>query len=190
VIASGQVPAAAPSAPVPHPSSSATEPTRRLCEGDGNASGRSLPKTAASHAEASGAEPLDGSLRATPGEWTWINFWAAWCGPCKEEIPRLLGWRDRLSKAKTPIVLVFVSLDDDPRQLEAFLDSQPASGLRTSLWLPDGKRRVSWLSSLRMEGAPELPQHALADGNGRVRCFIQGAVEDADYAEISALVRF
>jgi hypothetical protein len=44
------------------------------------------------------------------------------------------------------------------------------------------------MKSLRMTN-PELPQHALVDPDGRVRCFIEGAVEDADYAEIAALVR-
>jgi thiol-disulfide isomerase/thioredoxin len=132
---------------------------------------------------------LDGSLHATPGEWTWVNFWAAWCAPCQEEVPRLLGWRDRLARAGTRLHLVFVSLDDDGRQLESFLEAQPPEGLRSSLWLPDGKKRASWLASLRMDAAPELPAHALVEGTGRVRCFIQGAVEDADYTEIAALVR-
>ena len=40
-----------------------------------------------------------------------------------------------------------------------------------------------------MKSAPELPEHALVDPSGRVRCFIEGAVEDGDYAEIAALVR-
>jgi hypothetical protein len=39
-----------------------------------------------------------------------------------------------------------------------------------------------------MQSAPELPEQALVDPTGRVRCFVEGAVDDGDYAEISALV--
>jgi hypothetical protein len=103
-------------------------------------------------------------------------------------MPRLLGWNSRLAKAGTPMHLVFVSLDDDARQLSAFLEAQPADGVRATLWLPDGPARASWLKSLRMSSAPELPQQALVGPDGRVRCFIEGAVEDGDYPEIAGLV--
>jgi len=188
VIATGSMPTAAPGAPSAHAAETASAPRRRLCDGDGNANGRVLSKVGASHAEAPGTPPLDGKLSTRRGQWTWINFWAAWCNPCKEEIPRLLGWRDRLAGAKSPISLVFVSLDDDQRQLDSFLAEQPQGGLRSTLWLPDGHARTGWIKSLRMTN-PELPQHALVDPDGHVRCFIEGAVEDADYAEIAALVR-
>ncbi len=150
--------------------------------------GRALPKMAALHAEAAGAPRLDGMLPTARGQFTWVNFWAAWCGPCKEEMPRLLSWRDRLAKAGTPIQLVFVSLDDDERQLQLFLDAQPSNGVQTTLWLPDGSARTSWLKSLRIASAPELPEQALVSTGGRLRCFIEGAVEDGDYPEIAALV--
>lgn len=190
VIATGSMPTAAPSAPNAHPTATAVPPRpHRLCEGDGNAEGRVLSKVAASHAQAPGTPPLDAALPVRRGRWTWINFWAAWCKPCKEEIPRLLGWRDRLANARTPIFLVFVSLDDDERQLDAFLEQQPPDGLRSSLWLPDGRARTAWTTSLRMKSAPELPEHALVDPAGRIRCFIEGAVDDGDYAEIASLVR-
>jgi thiol-disulfide isomerase/thioredoxin len=193
VIATGSMPTAAPSAPgALDATGTAAGPAPRLhglCEGDGNAQGRALSRAAASHAEAPGAAPLDGTLAARRGRWTWINFWAAWCKPCKEEIPRLFGWRDRLANAGTPIALVFVSLDDDGRQLDAFLEQQPPDGLRSTLWLPDGRARTAWMASLRMKSAPELPEHALVDAAGRVRCFIEGAVEDGDYAEIASMVR-
>ena len=84
--------------------------------------------------------------------------------------------------------LVFVSLDDDRRQLDLFLDAQPADGVRASLWLPEGPARASWLKALRMTDAPELPQQAIVAQGGRVRCFIEGAVEDGDYPEIASLV--
>jgi thiol-disulfide isomerase/thioredoxin len=184
---------AAPSTPPAsslEPGHAATRPARteKLCAGDGHAKGRTVPKTRASHAEAAGAPALDGALQST-GQWTWINFWAAWCAPCKEEIPRLVDWRERLARAGTPVDLVFVSLDDDERQLRSFLDSQPPAGVRSTLWLPDGAARAAWLSSLHMASAPELPQQALVDARGRVRCFIEGAVEDGDYEEIASLVR-
>jgi thiol-disulfide isomerase/thioredoxin len=189
VIATGSMPTAAPSAPNVHAAATASAPRPRLCDRDGNADGRVLSKMAPSHAESPGAPPLDGRLSTRRGQWTWINFWAAWCKPCKEEIPRLLGWRDRLASARSPISLVFVSLDDDERQLDAFLEQQPPDGLRSTLWLPDGRARTAWMTSLHMTSAPELPEHALVDPAGRVRCFIEGAVEDRDYAEIAALVR-
>jgi thiol-disulfide isomerase/thioredoxin len=190
VIATG---AAAPSPSAP-PSVTATPRTTttahpgKLCQESGNPNGRQLAKMAASHAEAPGAQPLDGVLTRPNGPWTWVNFWAAWCGPCKEEMPRLVDWSRRLTKAGTPMRLVFVSLDDDKRQLDRFLDEQPADGVRASLWLPEGPARASWLKGLRMSETPDLPEQALVDPNGHVRCFIEGAVDEGDYPEIAALV--
>jgi thiol-disulfide isomerase/thioredoxin len=194
---SDQVLAAAPSAaptaaplgdPAPHAGTVTTPHARKLCQGDDSAKGRALPKTPTSHLEATGAQRLSGDLSASRGQWMWINFFAAWCAPCKAEIPTLLEWRDRLAKAGTPIHLVFVSLDDDRRELQTFLDNQPEAGVRSALWLPEGSTRTRWLKSLRINDDPELPEQTLVDPQGRVRCFIEGAVEDGDYSEIAALV--
>jgi len=183
-------PPPAPSPPQPATSNHAETPrrTKKLCDGDGNARGRALPKLTLAHAEAAGAPRLDGTLPPPRGSWTWLNFWAAWCGPCKEEMPRLLGWQNKLNKAGTPLRFVFISLDDDQRQLQDFLDHQPQEGVRSALWLPEGPSRTSVLSGLRMKTSPELPEQALVDPTGRVRCFVEGAVDDGDFAEIADLV--
>jgi thiol-disulfide isomerase/thioredoxin len=188
VIASGVASTVVPppaSAPV-HVAAAPARP-HKLCEPDGDTKARALPRTPASHAEAAGEPALDGELPKAGGDWLWVNFWAAWCAPCKEEMPRLVGWRDRLTKAGVPIRLVFVSLDDDERQLDNFLEAQTAVGVRSTLWLPEGPARTSWLKSLHMKPGPELPEQVVVDPTRRVRCFIEGAVEDADYAEIAAL---
>jgi len=101
---------------------------------------------------------------------------------------RLLGWQDKLTRKGASVRFVFVSLDDDRRQLQDFLDAQLPEGLRSSLWLPEGASRTSFLAGLRMKSAPELPEQALVDPTGRLRCFVEGAVDDGDYEEIAGLV--
>ncbi|HYQ44131.1 MAG TPA: thioredoxin-like domain-containing protein [Polyangiaceae bacterium] len=159
---------------------------RSLCGGK-LTEGRALPKKHVSRAAAKGAPELSESLAVGGGKWTWINFWAAWCAPCKEEIPRLLGFEQKL-QATGAFRLSFVSLDDDERQLHDFLDSQPSTGLHASYWLKEGNEREDWLKSVGQNPDAPLPFHLLVDPKGKVRCAIQGAVEDADFAEISGIV--
>ena len=144
-----------------------------------------MPDEKLGHAQAPGAPVLGSSIAVGNGKWTWINLWAAWCGPCKEELPRLLQWQDKLG---ANVTFQFVSLDDDERQLIKYLESQPARGLRTSFWLPEGKTRDAWLSALKIDTTPELPVQILVNPHGRVHCVIAGAVEDGDFARVSNIV--
>jgi thiol-disulfide isomerase/thioredoxin len=118
-----------------------------------------------------------------------VNFWAAWCKPCKEEIPRLLRFERELSQSSPGFKLSFVSLDDDERQLGAFLAEQPASGLRRSYWLKEGKEREEWLKGAGLEPDPDLPFHLLFDAKGKLRCVVKGALEDADLVALKTLLR-
>jgi thiol-disulfide isomerase/thioredoxin len=122
------------------------------------------------------------------GRWTWINFWAAWCAPCKAEIPLLRSWEQRLNLNGGKVDFVFVSLDDDQRQLEQFLAHPGAAELRSTYWLREGQEREKWLSDVGVSEDPELPVQLLVGPNGRVRCIIQGAVEPDDWPRISDLV--
>jgi thiol-disulfide isomerase/thioredoxin len=188
VVASGPVASAPPTPVASTPAHAAPPRTRKLCDGDGNARGRTIPKLTLAHVEAPGAPPLEGAFPPARGKWTWVNFWAAWCGPCKEEMPRLAAWRAKLAQAGADMRFLFVSVDDDARQLREFLEHQPEDGVRSSLWLPDGPNRTSLLAGLKMKSEPQLPEQALIDPTGKVRCFVEGAVEDGDYAEIAAIV--
>jgi thiol-disulfide isomerase/thioredoxin len=165
------------SAPAPKPTA---KPRRALCDGRLDAEGRAMPtKKAIGRRAAPGASELP--AEPSYGGFTWVNFWAAWCVPCKEEIPRLFSWQERLRAKKKGFRVMFVSLDDDERQLTSFLASQPESGLRSTYWLHEGREREDWLLAAGVDPDPDLPQHLLVDSKGKVRCRVRGAIEDSDY---------
>jgi thiol-disulfide isomerase/thioredoxin len=125
-------------------------------------------------------------LEREHGRWTWVNFWAAWCVPCKEELPLLFRWQKAL---EGKVRFRFVSLDDDERQLRDFLEREGADGLTSTYWLPDGAVRQAWLSALKLSSEPELPLQLLIDPEGKLRCRVQGAVEPEDLAALERIVK-
>lgn len=164
------------------------KPPRSLCEPLQASARKPLPQEV-SRAAAQGAVPLEARLAVGGGRVTWVNFWAAWCVPCKEEIPRLLAWEKELAAAGIPFTVQFVSLDDDSRQLQAFLDAQPGEGLRRTYWLREGSQREEWLAQVGLDVDPRLPLHLVVGGDGKSHCVVDGAVEDGDRAEVERIAR-
>jgi thiol-disulfide isomerase/thioredoxin len=166
------------------PASAAVEKAHPvLCAGQLGRTAKDAPK--APLARAGKTALLGEKLPIGPGHWTWVNLWAAWCVPCREEIPRLKSWEAKTAGERTPLKVAFISIDDDGRQLETFLAGQPASGMNATYWLEDGAERVTWLKQAGFDGSdPELPAHLLVDPAGKVRCKQQGAIDDSDYTEL------
>ncbi len=63
------------------------------------------------------AVPLD--LSAYRGHVVYLDFWASWCGPCKQSFP----WMRSMQKtyARRGLVVVAVDLDAQPRDAARFL---------------------------------------------------------------------
>jgi thiol-disulfide isomerase/thioredoxin len=179
--------AAASTVSAPVVSAPVKKPPRKLCAGELDKPGRPFPEKSPGRANAPGAPAMPAKMALGSG-WTWVNFWAAWCVPCKEEMPRLRGWEKKLVSSGKKFHLVFVSLDDDERQLDDFLKAQPEGGTRSSYWLKEGKPRESWLEAAGIEEDPELPTHLLVDPSGKIRCRVKGAVEDSDFDSVAEIV--
>ena len=171
----------------PKATAAAKKPRKALCAGQLDKPGKDFTDKEISSASAPGVAAPPEKVPVGDGRWTWINFWAAWCVPCKEEMPRLKSWEKKLA-GKSPFRLVFVSIDDDRRQLDGFLKSAPDDGVRSTYWLEEGKQREEWLEAVGLDPDPELPVHALVDASGKVRCTILGAVEDGDFDQAAAIV--
>ncbi|HSC86698.1 MAG TPA: TlpA disulfide reductase family protein [Polyangiaceae bacterium] len=122
------------------------------------------------------------------GQATWVNLWAAWCEPCKKELPLLHDFQRRAKADGVPFQLAFFSLDDDERQLQRFLDS-PNAGLDHSFWLREGDERENWLADARLTAEPRLPVHLLVGADGEIFCRVDGSIEAEDYAAALELLR-
>jgi thiol-disulfide isomerase/thioredoxin len=184
----GAAPAPTTSPELPKAAVATTPKTpRKLCGGQLSTKGSELSTETLSRRAADGERDLPERLDLR-AKYTWINFWAAWCVPCKEEIPLLIEWEKKLKAQGVDFKLVFVSLDDDERQLQSFLNAQPATGLRRTYWLAEGSARSEWLGKVGMRADMELPAHLLVDDSRKVRCKVQGAIEAGDYPQLFGLL--
>ncbi len=157
--------------------------TRKLCP---SREERPAPEEITETRAVAGTPQLP-ALRFGKGRWQWVNVWAAWCKPCKAEMPRLIQWRDQLRAKGVAVDLSFVSIDDDEREMTRFMSSQPKTGVRASYWLEAEKAREAWFESVGFDETPELPIHALVTPGGKLTCVIKGALEPGDYPQLEAL---
>jgi cytochrome c biogenesis protein CcmG/thiol:disulfide interchange protein DsbE len=122
--------------------------------------------------EAAPASPLprlagggQGSLADYRGEWVLVNFWASWCGPCREEAPLLERFQRRHNNTE------FTVLGIDSRDLSG--DGR-AFVRRYGLSYPqlrDGDGAVA-----HDFGTSGVPENFLVDPAGQVRLLVRGPV--------------
>jgi thiol-disulfide isomerase/thioredoxin len=65
------------------------------------------------------------SLAQYRGQVVMINFWASWCGPCRQEMPLLEGIYKRYNKLG--FTLLGVNVEPDPKLAEEWLKDTPVS---------------------------------------------------------------
>ena len=101
-----------------------------------------------------------------------VNFWATWCGPCREEMPQLNRLYERYKSAG--FVLLGVNVDDDSHKAA---DVAAKLGVTFPVLL-DSDKVVSRLYDLST-----MPSTVIIDRDGKVRYVHRGylAGTEADY---------
>ena len=120
---------------------------------------------------------LDGTvttLAACRGELVVVNFWASWCAPCRNELPRLDQWNTAWKNRGARVIAI--SIDQDETRARRFVEETKLA-LTVVHDGPDGLAR-----SLDI---PSVPYTLLLDRDGNVIASVRGSAE----ADVAALGR-
>jgi peroxiredoxin len=98
------------------------------------------------------------SLADLKGQVVMINFWASWCGPCRQEFPAL----DEMYRKYKPMgfEMVGINVESEKSDAERFLGATPVSF--PILFDPDNKVSGNY-------GVSAMPTTFLVDRQGRLR---------------------
>jgi len=121
------------------------------------------------------------SLSQYRGQVVMINFWATWCGPCRQEMPLLESIYKKYGKMG--FVLLGVNVEPDPSAAEEWLKQTPVS----FPILYDTDSKVSKL--YKVTG---MPSSVFIDRQGRLRVLHRGykpGDENEYLNQIRALIR-
>jgi len=98
------------------------------------------------------------SLVELKGKVVLVDFWASWCGPCRESFPWMNSVQEKY--AAQGLVVVGINLDQQPKDAEAFLKQVPAN----FTLLQDNKAVLP-----EAYGLIGMPSSYLLDRQGRLR---------------------
>ncbi|MDT5267943.1 MAG: hypothetical protein QOH49_129 [Acidobacteriota bacterium] len=108
-----------------------------------------------------------------------VNFWATWCGPCREEFPDLVKIRAQYDAAKLDFILVSL---DDPSDIEKivpeFLSEQRATALPA--YLLDASDVSIAINLVDPDWSGALPATFLYDRSGHVVFKHMGRIKPAE----------
>lgn len=101
---------------------------------------------------------LNGTLPDIKNKVVLVDFWASWCGPCRQSFPTL----DELQKKYGPqgFVIVAVSVDEKQSDMDDFLKEHPVSFTTVR----DGAQKL-----VEKTEVSAMPSSFLIDSTGKVR---------------------
>jgi len=98
-----------------------------------------------------------------------LNFFATWCGPCREEMPELERFQGQ--NAARPVRLVAIDAEEKRDVVAAYVECEKLS-LQVALDEPEGV--------VKAYGAESLPTTVVVGVDGRIQLYQTGAIRNAD----------
>jgi thiol-disulfide isomerase/thioredoxin len=112
------------------------------------------------------------SLADFKGKVVLVNFWATWCGPCRQEMPEIIALHKKYKDRG--LVVLSIASDDTPEPVDALLKDSPLPF--TVIYGTDDMKRTYAVNS--------LPTTVLIDKSGQIVFDIDGYNPSLDFAAL------
>jgi cytochrome c biogenesis protein CcmG, thiol:disulfide interchange protein DsbE len=114
------------------------------------------------------------SLSNFKGKVVFLNFWATWCGPCREEMPELVAAQNKYRAQG--LVVLGLNVDESKDKIDAFLKTQL---LNFDVWREDVSQQTTPLRPLLAQwqgrgSGYAIPYSVVVGRDGRVKATILG----------------
>jgi thiol-disulfide isomerase/thioredoxin len=104
-----------------------------------------------------------------------LNFWATWCGPCKEELPRLAQMAQEYSDRNLTFVLTSIDEQKKLPAVRAYVSEQKIS---LPIWVGASVDMLEELSGINV-----VPSTLIIDEKGEIVRAINGEAREQDVKE-------
>jgi thiol-disulfide isomerase/thioredoxin len=99
--------------------------------------------------------PTFAELESLKGKPVLVDFWASWCGPCRESFP----WMDEIKKKYPELEIIAINLDEERVDADEFLLEMPTE--LNIVFDPEGELAEKY----RVDA---MPSSYLIDANGNI----------------------
>ncbi|HSM93699.1 MAG TPA: TlpA disulfide reductase family protein [Anaeromyxobacteraceae bacterium] len=116
------------------------------------------------------------NLGDTKGKLVFINFWATWCPPCRDELPSMVGLGKELTERYPGrFKMVAVSVDDDWETVVNFFRGPPPPWLTVARDASQDVTRSFYCTARgQCPDSFKFPETYIVDGRGRLVAYVVG----------------
>ena len=122
-------------------------------------------------------------VAANKGKVVLVDFWATWCGPCREEMPQLVKLEAKFRASG--LILLTVSADEPEEEAGArkFLLK---SGIAGAAWLKQAKSDDAFIRAIDPKWSGALPALFLYDRTGKK---VKSWIGETPMAEVESAIK-